>query len=107
MTRWHGEQWYFQNNAKIMEHSDHLIMTGWHGEQWYFQNNAKIMEHFNHWITTGWDYFLFQRLFMRLYLRSTSVNYFRRCLILVSESFVNLIMKRLDGHCIWFNFFLQ
>jgi hypothetical protein len=28
MTRWHGEQWYFQNNAKIMEHSDHLIMTG-------------------------------------------------------------------------------
>jgi hypothetical protein len=37
-TRWHGEQWDFQNNEKTMEHSDHWIMTGWHGEQWDFQN---------------------------------------------------------------------
>ena len=41
LTRWHGEQWDFQNNEKTMEHSDHWIVTGWHGEQWDFQNNEK------------------------------------------------------------------
>jgi hypothetical protein len=25
VTRWHGEQWDFQNNEKTMEHSDHWI----------------------------------------------------------------------------------
>jgi hypothetical protein len=34
-----------------MEHSDHWVMTGWHGEQWYFQNNEKKMEHSHHWIS--------------------------------------------------------
>jgi hypothetical protein len=35
------EQWDFQNNEKIMEHSDHWIVTGWHGGHWDFQNNEK------------------------------------------------------------------
>ena len=27
----------FQNNEKMMEHSDHWIMTGWHRELWDFK----------------------------------------------------------------------
>jgi hypothetical protein len=42
MTRWHGEQWDFQNNEKTMEQSDHWIKTEWHGEQWYLQNNETM-----------------------------------------------------------------
>jgi hypothetical protein len=47
VTGWHGGQWDFENNEKIMQHFDQWIVTGWHGEQWDFQNNEKTMKHYH------------------------------------------------------------